>query len=114
MSTWHRVEGAFGVDSRLDGDDALSFWTPALLALSLHLKQVGVIWQQVLDDHRVLSRVCHVDTLHLTYREQSVVNNTIGEDVNCLHKQEVNTRTSCSYSSTLTSCSLHLPPLRSW
>lgn len=114
MSTWHRAEGALGVDSRLDGDDALSFRTPALLALSLHLKQVGVIWQQVLDDHRVLCRVCHVDTLHLTYREQSVDSITIGEDVNCLHKQEVNTRTSCSRSSTLTLCSLHLPPLRSW
>lgn len=38
--TWHRAEGAFRVDSRLNGDDSLSLRTPSLLALSFYLEQV--------------------------------------------------------------------------
>lgn len=69
MSTWHGAEGTLGVDGRLDGDDSLSLRTPALLALSLHLKQVGVVGQQVLNDHRVLRWVRYVNALHLTCRK---------------------------------------------
>lgn len=70
ISTWHGAEGALGVDGRLDGDDSLSLWAPALLALSLHLTYVGVVGQQVLDDHGGLRWVRHVDTLHLAYRRR--------------------------------------------
>lgn len=66
--TWHGGEWTPGVNSRLDGDDALSLWTPTLLTLSLYLKQVRMVGQQVLDDHRVLCRVCHINALHLTWR----------------------------------------------
>lgn len=51
ICTWHGGEWTPGVDSRLDGDDALSLWTPTLLTLSLYLKQVRMVGQQVLDDH---------------------------------------------------------------
>lgn len=51
ICTWHWGERTPGVHSRLDGDDALSLRTPALLTLSLYLKQVGMVGQQVLDDH---------------------------------------------------------------
>lgn len=106
MSTWHGAEGALGVHGGLDGDDALSLWTPALLTLSLHLKQVGVIWQQVLDDHGVLSWVCHIDALHLTCRKHRI-------DMNGLHEQElelfyINVPHLCQNGS------LCLPPLSSW
>lgn len=68
VRTWHGGERAPGVHGRLDGDDALSLRTPALLALSLHLEQVGMVGQQVLDDHGVLCWVRHVNALHLTWR----------------------------------------------
>lgn len=68
--TWHGAEGTLGVDCRLDGDDSFSLWTPALLALGLHLEQVGVVGQQVLDDDRVLRWVRHIDAIRVTCKRR--------------------------------------------
>lgn len=64
--TWHGIEGTLGVDGGLDGDDAFSFLAPAFMALSFHLKQVRMVGQKILDDHRVVRRVGHIDAFHFT------------------------------------------------
>lgn len=71
--TWHRAEGALGVDSRLDSDDSLSLRTPAFLTLSFHLEQVGLVGQKLLNHHGVLRWVSDVHALHFTYRDKITI-----------------------------------------
>lgn len=76
VCTWHGREWTPGVNGGLDGDDALPLWTPTLLTLSLYLEQVGMVGQEVLDDHRVLRWVGHIDALHLSWRRTKMFSNS--------------------------------------
>lgn len=68
--TWHGTERALWVHLGLDGDDSLPLRAPALLALRLHLEDVGVVGQQVLHHHRVLAGVGDGDPVHLSWDTQ--------------------------------------------
>lgn len=68
--TWHGTERALRVHLGLDGDDSLPLGAPALLALCLHLEDVGVVGQQVLHHHRVLAGVGDGDPVHLSWDTQ--------------------------------------------
>lgn len=65
--TWNRAERALRVHLGLDGDDSFPLGAPALLALCLHLEDVGVVGQQVLHHHRVLARVGDGEAVHLSW-----------------------------------------------
>lgn len=64
--TGQGAEWALRVHLRLDGDDALALWAPALLALGPHAEHVGVVGQEVLHHHRGLAGVGDVEAIQLT------------------------------------------------
>lgn len=49
--TWYRAERALRVHLGLYGDDSFPLRAPAFLTLRLHLKDIGVVGQQVLYHH---------------------------------------------------------------
>lgn len=41
--TWEGAEWTLGVHLRFNGDDALSLWAPAFLALGPHTEHIGMV-----------------------------------------------------------------------